>query len=304
LSVGLDEAGSLTLPGFEFFVFDIAHPLIPVPNPPVAPEHRPGHAAVTVRPGKSLRFQHVALRHENRLNTMPLLRRRGAPKASGRRRQRCIEPEALRFKAFFRSCELRERRPAGHAGRAGPATEVALPARHRREPPLHPPPPDWRRAVANGPTSGLACVSAYSPSSALASRAIAATSLRAWKQVNADHAVELHRHRQGKPGGRSDRRFCRDLVGRTAGGGENNDGTGSRSPRPAAATLARRLCRSASTHQQGKPQAGLIADAAGDLFGTTEVPPLAGGGSGALAAGSDLLKGPITRTVRERTAGF
>jgi len=53
LSVCLDEAGSLTLPGFEFFVFDIAHPLNPLPRR----KHRFGHAAVTVQPGKSLIFR-------------------------------------------------------------------------------------------------------------------------------------------------------------------------------------------------------------------------------------------------------
>jgi hypothetical protein len=79
----LGEAGPLTLPGFEFFVFDIAHPLNPLPTT----EHRPGPVAVTVRPGKSLIFQHAALRHEKRLNTMPLLRRQGAPTAGGRSRQ-------------------------------------------------------------------------------------------------------------------------------------------------------------------------------------------------------------------------
>jgi hypothetical protein len=33
LSVRLGEAGSLTLHGFEFFVFDIAHPFIHLPQP-------------------------------------------------------------------------------------------------------------------------------------------------------------------------------------------------------------------------------------------------------------------------------
>ena len=61
-----------------------------------------------------------------------------------------------------------------------------------------------------------------------------------------------------------------DLFGTTAGGGADGTARCSRSPRPAPATPARRPRWSASTAPTAQiPDAGLIADAAGDLFGTT-----------------------------------
>jgi hypothetical protein len=54
LSVRIGEAGSLTLPGFEFFVFDIAHPLVPLPQTPYRPGTSPrpccGHRAAGKKP--------------------------------------------------------------------------------------------------------------------------------------------------------------------------------------------------------------------------------------------------------------
>ena len=89
---------------------------------------------------------------------------------------------------------------------------------------------------------------------------------------HADHTGHLQRHQRGKPGRRSDRRRRRGpLRHDSVTAGRTAMARCSRSPRPAAATPARRPHWSASTAPTGHiPYAGLIADAAGDLFGTTE----------------------------------